>query len=298
MLSAIIPTYRNPTYLDLCLRSATENRQEEETEIIVVIDGYPKESMDIVEKYDDINVLPLERNMGMQYALNLGVMNATNPFVFICNDDNVFPAKWDHGIREAIEYHKDPDKFVITFNQVEPTPGIYNFVVNDLGRDAESFRYDEWLEFEESISTANVRSISINTWTPNGRIFPFTISKRWYMAVGGFDTLYQSPFWCDVDLWLKLELTNQLKFQRYHGCHFYHFGSIATKNRGDAEAEIFKRSEGGAAETFRYKWGFLPDIVAATQHGNTRFPLEAKLQGIDFEALRQPVGHLGSETDR
>ncbi len=288
MISAIIPTYRNPAYLDLCLRSATENRQEEETEIIVVIDGYPEESMGIVEKYDDINVLPLERNMGMQYALNLGVINATNPFVFICNDDNVFPTRWDIRMQAALEYYRDPSKFVLTFNQVEPAPGIFDFVVRNLGKDAGTFQYDEWLEFEQTLGSQ--AKAERRLYLLNGRIFPFTISKRWYMVVGGFDTLYQSPFWCDVDFFTKLELTNQLKFLRYCGCNFYHFGSIATKNRGDAEAEVFKKSEGPAAQTYQYKWGWLPNLVEAAQHrNNSKLPPIAEVQGINFDALRESV---------
>lgn len=292
MISAIIPTYRNPKYLDLCLKSATENRQEDKTEIIVIIDGYPEESMDIVEKYNDINVIPIDKNMGMQYALNLGVINATNPFVFICNDDNVFPVDWDTRMQGAIYESAerswslfkmdsiDAENIVITFNQVEPALSIFNFVTKDLGTTADTFRYQDWLAYESQLTP-----FPQDTFTPNGRIFPFTVSKRWYMTVGGFDTMYQSPYWCDVDFWLKLELTNQLKFQRYRGCHFYHFGSIATKNRGDAEAEMFKRSESSAAATFHYKWGFLPNLVEAAQHhNNSKLPLGIdKVQGIYFK---------------
>ena len=39
MISLIIPTYRNPDYLDICLKSATE-QQDNENEIIVVIFRY------------------------------------------------------------------------------------------------------------------------------------------------------------------------------------------------------------------------------------------------------------------
>ena len=39
MISLIIPTYRNPDYLDICLKSATE-QQDNDNEIIVVIDGF------------------------------------------------------------------------------------------------------------------------------------------------------------------------------------------------------------------------------------------------------------------
>jgi glycosyltransferase involved in cell wall biosynthesis len=51
MLSLIIPTYRNPEYLDICLRSAIEN-QTHKNEIIVAVDGFLEESADILIKND------------------------------------------------------------------------------------------------------------------------------------------------------------------------------------------------------------------------------------------------------
>ena len=83
MISLIIPTYRNPEYLDICLKSAIE-QQSNKNEIIVAVDGYYEESKYILDKYkDDINVLDLGENQGMQQALNLAVMHATNEIIFI-----------------------------------------------------------------------------------------------------------------------------------------------------------------------------------------------------------------------
>lgn len=274
-LSVIIPTYRNPKYLDLCLKSAIENKADKDTEIIVIVDGFVKESADIVKKYatKGIGVLEYDDNRGMQYALNLGVMNASNEYVFIINDDNVFPTHWDcrigHFNNEILK-----ENMVTTICQVEPAKGIFDFEVNDLGRAVDTFKYEAWLEYEKTIAN--------NSHSVNGRLFPFIISKRWYMAVGGFDTFYKSPFWCDVDWWLKLELTKQLSFTRWHGCHFYHFGSIATKNRGDSESFLFKQSESVAAQQFQYKWGFIPNIVENAARGNTKLPTTPNVRGIHF----------------
>ncbi len=88
MVSLIIPSYRNPECLDICLESALEG-QSIKNQIIVILDGFVEESKHIVEKYQDkINFLPLEQNQGMQMALNLGVCNADNGTIVIINDDN------------------------------------------------------------------------------------------------------------------------------------------------------------------------------------------------------------------
>ena len=284
MITAIIPTYRNPVYLDLCLRSATENRQNEATEIVVIVDGYPQESEEVLAKYDGISVVTLDQNMGMQYALNIGVMNAKNEWVFIMNDDNVFGVEWDTSMWKAISAQKftilDIENTCIQINQVEPTTSIFDYVTKDLGKTAADFKYNDWLEFEQTLAQPE-------HYTANGRLFPFLLTKKWYMIVGGFDTFYKSPFWCDCDFWLKLELTKQINFRRWHGCHLYHFGSVATKGRGDSDAQSFIRSESAAAKTFGYKWGFFPNVADNAKYKNNSKlpnvqPLDKPIKGIRF----------------
>ena len=113
MLSLIIPTYRNPEYLDICLRSAIEN-QTHKNEIIVAVDGYFEESAEVLKKHAfDITVLDLGDNKGMQTALNLAVMNATNDCLVIIDDDNVLCKDWDVTILENFKSGS-----VLTINQI------------------------------------------------------------------------------------------------------------------------------------------------------------------------------------
>ena len=123
MISLIIPTYRNPEYLDICLKSAIEN-QISENEIIVAVDGYIEESQSVLDKYkDNICVLDLGENQGMQTALNFAVMNANNETICIINDDNVLCKEWDKFIEQ--DFHSDK---VMTIEQIEPVgPSIFNF---------------------------------------------------------------------------------------------------------------------------------------------------------------------------
>ena len=263
MLSLIIPTYRNPEYLDICLKSAIEN-QVNKNEIIVAIDGFIEESAHILEKYkSDIKILDLGENRGMQTALNLAVYNATNEFLVIINDDNILSKDWDKLILE-----KAQDSFVFTINQIEPTgPGIFKFPVKDLGKHPRDFKYEEFLQYELTLRNDKL--------TLNGGIFPFVISKKDYMIVGGFDTMYQSPFICDWDFFLKLDL-NGIKFYRMNNLHFYHFGSAATKN--GKEGAQFAATEHPAAEIFMYKWGIAPQLF----ENNSHRPKGNNIKGINF----------------
>lgn len=249
MVSLIIPTYRNPECLDICLKSVFEG-QANENQIIVSVDGFYEESLEVLSKYPKVQVLPSEENKGMQMALNLGVMNAINERIVIINDDNVLCKDWDIIIEEDLK-----EGNVLTINQIEPHAGIFDFSVKDFGTNPKDFKYDEFIKYEQSIRK--------DMLTYDGGIFPFAMWKIDYMIVGGFDTLYKSPFICDWDFFLKLEL-NGLLFERTHKSHFYHFGSSATKN--GKEGEAFKATEGPAASTYIYKWGTPPTLYSNNSH--------------------------------
>ena len=50
MISIIIPTYKSPEYLDLCLESAIVG-QDDNNQIIVVVDGYYNLNKEVLEKW-------------------------------------------------------------------------------------------------------------------------------------------------------------------------------------------------------------------------------------------------------
>lgn len=263
MISLIIPTYRNPECLDICLKSAIEN-QKNKNQIIVAVDGFIEESQHIIDKYkDDIQLLDLGTNQGMQQALNVGVFNSDNERICIINDDNVLCKDWDVIIENELKENE-----VITINQIEPYPGIFGNPTKDFGTSPQEFDYESFLEYEESIRQDNS--------TPDGGVFPFAMWKKDYMIVGGFDTLYQSPFICDWDFFLKLELNNKV-FRRLNTAHFYHFVSMATKKGKDKES--MSASESPAAKVFMYKWGMGPQLFKNNSHS----PKGKTIKGIKYE---------------
>ena len=163
MISVIIPSYRAPKYLDLCLHSLL-TEQVNKNEVIVIVDGFIEESQWVVDKYKDrVGFLLFPENRGMQSALNFGVYNATNDKCLIVNDDNVFPHQWDKILGKY-----DVTDTIVTPNQIEPDgPGMFNFPVKDFGKSEDSFRYDDFIKWEQSIRK--------DEDTPDGEIFPFMI---------------------------------------------------------------------------------------------------------------------------
>jgi len=244
MISVVIPTYKSPEALDICLRSAIEGQQLP-NQIIVVVDGFYDINEAILKKYEkDIEILNLEQNVGMCRGTNLGVYNARYEKVLIVNDDNVFPQHWDvHLEDEWIQCSKDHSGgFVITPNQVEPTPSMFSqFIIEDLGRDAKTFDLDKFWQFDYHVASGDKVD-------ETGSTLPIFMSKVDYLRVGGWDENYQDGMVADWDFFLKCQLSG-LKMLRTYNSHFYHFASVSVNGDKRRNAEV------QGHEYAKYKWG-------------------------------------------
>ena len=239
MISVIIPTYKEPEVLNLCLKSAIEG-QHNVNQIIVVVDGYYDINKEVLERYKDhIDILNLEENVGLARATNLGVYNAIHEMVLVVNDDNVFPYHWDLSLTPYQE------NCVVSPNQVEPYPSMFKqFVIKDFGRDPKTFDLKEYWDWEIQIANNRVEE--------TGSTLPFLINKKDYLKVGGWDESYPGGWVVDWEFFMKCEMVG-LKMIRNYNCHFYHFVSVGTKSPERAiESQIKERD---CHEYFRYKWG-------------------------------------------
>lgn len=240
MISVIIPTYKEPEVLDLCLKSAIKG-QIHKNQIIVVVDGYYDINKEVLERYkDSIEVLNLEENVGLARATNLGVYNAINELVLIVNDDNVFPYGWDEELEKAYELNS-----VISPNQIEPFPSMFKqFHIRDCGRDPKIFSLENYWKYEESL-----RGLPTDS---TGSTLPIFMSKKDYLRIGGWDESYPGGWVVDWEFFMKCEM-NGMKMLRTYNCHFYHFVSIGTKSlERIAESQA---KEQLCHEYFYYKWG-------------------------------------------
>ncbi len=243
-LSVIIPTYKTPQILDICLASAIEG-QSIKNEIIVVVDGFYGLNKPILDKYKEhIKMLDLKDNVGTVKATNLGIYSSTLDYILVVNDDNVFPNGWDERLNVSIEKYKN--NFILSPNQIEPFPSIFKeFVIKDFGRNEKTF---DKFEFNKFCLTLN------GDIEECGVSFPFFMKKLDYLRVGGLEQ-YPSPsgFVSDWEFFMKCEM-NGLKLLRDFGLHFYHFVSVSTKNEQDVEKS--KQFEINCHKYFQYKWGF------------------------------------------
>lgn len=235
MISVIIPTYKSPNTLDLCLRSCIEGQQNK-NQIIVVVDGFYDINKEVLEKWaGHIDVLNLEENVGLCRGTNLGVYNAQYDKILIVNDDNIFPHLWDNKLLNSYQPNS-----VISPNQVEPYPSMFSqFIIKDFGKTPDTFDLNKfWEEYINLIPKID----------ETGSTLPIFMSKIDYLKVGGWDENYDQGMVADWDFFLKCQLAG-LKMLRAYDCCFYHFASISVNG------EKRQQAERNGHEYAKYKWG-------------------------------------------
>ena len=237
MISVIIPTYKEPEYLELCLRSAFEG-QANENEIIVVVDGFMELNKEVLAKYPSTKVLDLGTNQGLSVATNWGVYNATGEYVLIVNDDNVFPKNWDKELEPYLKKGR-----VVSPNQIEPNPSMFNqFIIQNLGESPESFNLEYYWEYEQTLFRGSDHT---------GSTLPFAMYKYDYLATGGWDVMYPSPHVVDWDFFLKCEYLGMEMLRVYK--HFYHFAGAATRKTPEQSRQSSIKEQ-SAHYFFASKW--------------------------------------------
>lgn len=239
-ISVIIPTYKEPEALDLCLQSAIQG-QVHKNQIIVIVDGFYNINKHILEKYKDkIDILNLDENQGICRAMNLGTYNASNELILHVNDDNVFPQNWDILLKDAYNSNS-----VITPNQIEPRPSMFRqFHIKDLGTKPSEFDLKQFWEYKIPVNIGEF----INSWDYNGSTFPFMMHKFDYLKIGGMDESYPGSWVVDWEFFMKCQM-NGMRMIRTYNCHFYHFGSLATASPEKQQLE--QQCHDFAV----YKWG-------------------------------------------
>jgi len=233
-ISIVIPVYRevNIKYTELCVDSLRRNSKERH-EIILVIN--PGIDVSVYQHIDADIIMGIEEQ-GQCQANNVGIEKASNEWICVADNDNVFPPNWEKGLE-----HLKPD-MVLTFNSMEKVTGIPKVVTYDCG-DIDNFDIEKFEKNALEMKEENFIS---------GFSYPFIVEKKHLQIVEGFDENFD-PYssTCDTDLRYKFMLLG-LDLQRYLGVICYHFAQITSVNGGDVEAKGMLRTKN--YKYFESKW--------------------------------------------
>lgn len=94
MISVLIPVYNVEQHIARCIESIL-NQTYQDFEIVIVNDGTPDNSMNIVEEFASkdrrIKVLHNPQNMGLMWTRRVGYQNAEGEYIVFCDSDDYLP---------------------------------------------------------------------------------------------------------------------------------------------------------------------------------------------------------------
>lgn len=274
-VSFIVPTYKNPELLELCITSILNNKAtyKNNFEIVIIIDGTINENKHILDKYNNerynknLTFLCSEVNNGMCVAMNIGVSYARYNKVLIINDDHVICDGWDAILlNDNIFNHISfPAHSLLYFESYEPTNTVFTQKSHDFGKTASTFKLEEWKQFSNVLEEwkqfsdvhvdidSNVLQKS-NTYNPR---LPFMMYKYDYIALNGWDAHYMHGLVADDDFFLRTKLLGFTVYKLNDTCNFYHFGQSTVNNESLIKNNKLSRTtaEQTCYQYMLQKWG-------------------------------------------
>lgn len=183
---------------------------------------------------------------GQCQAVNTAIERSLTPWLFVTNDDMIFPPDWLNKLSIGVVNHAGKGVRCISPKLVEPRPGAPTFEVYFCGGAGGDFDYSKFIQ-HESVRTVQTVDLAVR----NGFNLPFLITRELWDLIGGYDEAYD-PFGSnsDSDLLYKIRLAG-VQPQQNQNCLVYHFSQ--TSGTFHPENHDYWQNNW---EYFREKWGF------------------------------------------
>ena len=191
--SIVIPSWNNLALLQLCVRSVKANSAFAHQIIVHVNDGSDG-TLEWV-RAEGLDYTYSAENTGICLTVNQAAALARHDLILYLNDDMYCCPQWDTKLLERVQ-SIGHDAFVLSGTMIEPVEsGNPCVVVQDFGREADSFAETQLLETYQALARADWYG---STWPPT------LVHKRWWHAVGGYSSEFSPGMSSDNDFSMKM----------------------------------------------------------------------------------------------
>ena len=88
-ISVIIPVYNTEKYLKKCLNSVMDQTIYKELEIIIINDGSTDSSNNIIDKFNNLNIMKItKQNEGLSATRNIGIQHSSGEYIYFLDSDD------------------------------------------------------------------------------------------------------------------------------------------------------------------------------------------------------------------
>ena len=195
-VSIVFPSYNGAKYLKKNLDSIKNLKNNDEIEVIIVDNMSIDSSINVIKSYEkDINIKLIinNSNEGFAEACNLGVKNSNSEFIFITNQDVIFPPEFFNKLEKIYTKLKNKHEIVISPALIFQNGKIHYFgaKIHFLG-----FSYTP-----ETGKKLPKKKIIKNAHRLSGG--SFFVKKDFFLRMGGFDKEF-FMYYEDTDFSLKM----------------------------------------------------------------------------------------------
>ncbi|MFX1414388.1 MAG: glycosyltransferase family 2 protein [Promethearchaeota archaeon] len=195
-ISIIFPSYNGVKFLERNLNSIKSLDNLDEIELIIIDNKSKDSSIKVInsfENYINIKLVKNKCNEGFAEACNCGVINADGDFVFITNQDVVFPPDFFSKLKNLYFKYKKNLEIVIS-----PALVFENGRIHYFGAKNHFLGFSYTPELGEKLPKNKI--LKITQRFSGGTLF---IKKSYFLEMGGFEKEY-FMYYEDTDLSLKM----------------------------------------------------------------------------------------------
>ena len=238
-VSIVIPVHNQYEYTVQCLNSIYQNTKNVNYEVIIVDDCSSDETVNISQKFKNINVLRNENNLGFVLSCNKGAASAKGKYIYLLNNDTVVLKDCVWHLMNT--YTKDSMIGISGSKIIDPK----TFNLQSIGAEIKSNGQSKSIGFNKNPLSKKYNIFSDRQYLCGASIM---VSKELWEKLGGFDEIYSPGYYEEADLCFKArDAGYRVVYQPLS--EIFHFGSISFGKRTDLNA-IYKKNK----ETFLSRW--------------------------------------------
>lgn len=193
--SIIFPCFNGEKFLKRNLDSVKNLSNLNEIELIVVDNNSTDSSLKIIKSYKndiDIKIYRLNKNYGFAKACNIGVSKSKGEFIFITNQDVIFPPSFFQKLLKIYKKYKKNEEIIISPALVFESDGIHYF-----GAKTHFLGFSYTPEVSQKLPTKRIIKL-----TPRFSGCTLFVKKKLFLDAGGFDNHF-FMYYEDTDLSLR-----------------------------------------------------------------------------------------------
>lgn len=201
-ISIIFPSYNGENYLARNLDSIQRLNNINEIELVIIDNNSNDSSIEIIESYKKnfkIKLIKGKTNLGFSKACNIGALNAEGEFIFITNQDMIFPPDFFSKLINIYNNLKKEKEIILS-----PAIVFENLTIHYFGAENHFLGFSYTPELGQKLPKERI--IKSTKRISGGSFF---IKKSLFLEKGAFDSHF-FMYYEDTDFSLRI-LRNGLK---------------------------------------------------------------------------------------